>query len=53
MSNLTPLIEQHREAYAESLRTLLTDSAAAVSLVRDAAKTVYDELKERNESKED
>ena len=44
MSELTQLIEKRREAYAESLRALLTDSAAAVALVRD-------ELKERDELK--
>lgn len=52
MSELKQMIEQRREAYAEKVGELLTDSFALFPLVRDAAKTVRDELKERNESKE-
>ena len=53
MSELKQLIEQRREAYAEKVGELLTNSATAVALVRDAAKTVRDELKERDETGED
>ena len=51
MGTLTQVIEQRREAYAEKVGEFLTNSAAAVALVRDAAKTVRDELKERDELK--
>ena len=53
MSELKQMIEQRKEAYAESLREPLTDASAAVALVRDAAKATHDKLRERNESEED
>ncbi|MBR3559923.1 MAG: hypothetical protein IKN81_00070 [Oscillospiraceae bacterium] len=52
MSELKQMIEQRREAYAEKVGELLTDSFALFPLVRDAAKVVRDELKEQDESKE-
>lgn len=51
MGTLTQMIEHRREAYAEKVGELLTNSFALFPLVRDAAKVVRDELKERDELK--